>query len=527
VLEPGHIVEKYEVVRTLGEGGMAVVYLVRHTTLETLHALKVLTVTGKSLRERLVDEGRVQARLQHPNIVRVLDVVDVDGQPGLVMDYVDGPDLHDWITDHQPDPATAERLFRGVVAGVKAAHDQGLIHRDLKPANVLVATAPDGTLVPKVADFGLSKAIHGDEAGKGRTRSGMPMGTPSYMAPEQIRDAANVDARADLFSLGCILHELVAHDTAYDGDDAITIFNAVLADKREPLASLRPGVPTHLVKAVDACLVADRDQRVASCDDLFEVLEGQRTWPLPIPELPDLAVPTDRKTRMLVGSTLIAGGLIGLGGLAVVVVVGLWASGAGEVVTGPTTCSTSEGSRGWVRHTGLVPPGRGRTWRIPRDVDVHDEPPGEPHHDDISCLLPAGTRLTVGDRQGSWLEVRGEALALPEQEADEEAAVPEDVDEAPAPEPDDPAPAPHPCPGHDGLIGWANPRPFFLKQGATWTLMGAQEVYGARPTESNDWSTDHGVVCTLPSGTRVDLVQSPEKVKGSGQWVPVHASAIR
>ena len=87
-----------------------------------------------------------------------------------------------------------------------------------------------------------------------------------------------------------------------------------------------------------------------------------------------------------------------------------------EIVTGPTTCSASSGSRGWVRHTGLIPPGRGRTWRVPREVEVHDEPPGEPHHDDISCLLPAGTRLKVADKQGSWMEVLGENLTLPEPE---------------------------------------------------------------------------------------------------------------
>jgi hypothetical protein len=514
VLQSGAVVEKYEVIRPLGEGGMAMVYLVRHRTLQTLHALKVLTVTGKSLRERLVEEGRVQARLLHPNVVRVVDVVDVDGQPGLVMDYVDGPDLHDWIVEHQPDPAQAEALFRGIVAGVKAAHDQGLIHRDLKPANVLVATQPDGTLVPKVADFGLSKAVHGDAPGKGRTRSGMPMGTPAYMAPEQIRDAAHVDARADIFSLGCILHELVAHSTAFDGDDAITIFNAVLADQRTPLPAARPGVPKHLADTVDACLVADRDQRLASCDELLEVLAGRRTWPVPLP----VAVPPPPPAAtVLLGSGLAVAGLMGLASLGLVggaMLWWLWPQGGDE----PVWCSTSAGSRGWVRHPGLIPPGTGRTWRVPRETTVHDQPPGEPHHEVVSCLLPAGAELVVGERQGSWLEVMGEQLTLPEVEGPIE-------EEEPAAEPDDEQPLP--CAGHEGLVGWANPRPFAPKQGTLWVVRARQSVFADRPSESNGWSTAHDVVCTLPPGTRLQVDEAPVKVRGTGQWVPVYAEALQ
>ncbi|MCA9492747.1 MAG: protein kinase, partial [Myxococcales bacterium] len=134
MLEPGDIIERYEVLRALGEGGMARVVLVRHTTLGTRHAIKVLTLTGPSLKERLVEEGRAQALLRHDNVVRVSDVLEVEGMPALVMDYVDGPDLGRWIGETQPDPETAERVFRGIVAGVAAAHRAGRIHRDLKPA---------------------------------------------------------------------------------------------------------------------------------------------------------------------------------------------------------------------------------------------------------------------------------------------------------------------------------------------------------------------------------------------------------
>jgi len=319
VPNPGDQVEKYVVEALLGEGGMAAVYRVRHTTLDTLFALKVLTMSGKGLTERLVDEGKVQAGLRHPNVVRVVDVVDVDGQPGLVMDYVDGPDLDQWIREATPDPATAEQVFRGIVAGVQAAHAKGLIHRDLKPANVLLATEPDGRLVPKVADFGLSKAIVGD-TDRRKTRSGLPMGTPAYMAPEQIRDAANVDARADIFSLGCILHELVAHTPAYDGDDAVTIFNAVLDDARQPLATLQPAVPTRLARTVDRALVGERDHRLSSCDELLSVLDGSD---MGAPQRPDQgrALPSRTLAPALLGLGVVAGAAavvaLLLGGIAV------------------------------------------------------------------------------------------------------------------------------------------------------------------------------------------------------------------
>ncbi|MEQ1508423.1 MAG: protein kinase, partial [Myxococcota bacterium] len=149
VLADGETVERYTVASLLGEGGMAEVYLVHHVTLQTRHALKVLTLTGPTLHDRLVAEGRVQAQLRHSNVVAVTDVLDVKGMPALVMEYVDGPDLARWIRSHRPDAATAEALFRGVVAGVAAAHDAGHVHRDLKTANVLVATGPTGELVPK------------------------------------------------------------------------------------------------------------------------------------------------------------------------------------------------------------------------------------------------------------------------------------------------------------------------------------------------------------------------------------------
>ena len=215
------IEERYTVQGLLGRGGMASVYLVHDTRLQVDVALKVLHVPAAAIRDRLVQEGRIQAALKHPNVLNVTDIVDVDGCPGLVMELVLGPSL-DVLLAHCPlGAADAEALARGILAGVRAAHGAGVIHRDLKPGNVLLARVDDG-LVPKVADFGLVKLL-GPEGGSG-TRSGLPMGTPQYMAPEQIRGVGDIDQRADLFSLGALFYELFWGVKAFPGDDLLEVF---------------------------------------------------------------------------------------------------------------------------------------------------------------------------------------------------------------------------------------------------------------------------------------------------------------
>ncbi|MCO4745371.1 MAG: protein kinase [Proteobacteria bacterium] len=271
-LNPGTVVERYTVEGLLGQGGMAVVYKVRHNQLGTQHALKVLTMTSSSVRERLLQEGRVQASLRHPNIVSVTDVVTVQGAPGLVMEYISGPSLEDLLRETPLSVEQAEAVFRGIVAGVDYAHEHGLIHRDLKPANVLIEIRR-GKLIPKVTDFGLAKVLESD-GGLGRTRSGMTMGTPAYMSPEQIRDSKNVDQRADIFSLGAILYELLTREQAFDGPDLPSIFNRVLGSQYTPLLDKIPELPERLASAVARALETDRDQRLDSCTSLIAELDG-------------------------------------------------------------------------------------------------------------------------------------------------------------------------------------------------------------------------------------------------------------
>ncbi len=271
---PGTVVDnRYTVEAEIGRGGMAAVYRVRHVQLGTLAALKVLTLPAKSIQERLINEGRVQAALQHPNIVAVSDVVVHEGAPGLVMEYVRGPSLDDFLLRRRLTHDQADEIAVGILRGVGAAHSHGLIHRDLKPANIMLAITDHG-LVPKVTDFGLVKMILGETDGMSRTRSGVAMGTPSYMAPEQISDAKKVDARADLFSVGAILYELVSNVRAFDGDDMFKIFSSIVGGRFVPVDERVPGLPQRMVDAIHGALDPDLDKRIPDVQRLLDVWQG-------------------------------------------------------------------------------------------------------------------------------------------------------------------------------------------------------------------------------------------------------------
>jgi serine/threonine protein kinase len=271
-IAPGTQLGNYTVESILGEGGMAIVYRVTHNTLGTSNALKVLRLPTESIQKRLEQEGKVQAILRHPNIVAVTDMVSVHGSPGLIMEYVEGLSLEDLIIQHPLSVEQADLLATGILEGVAYAHGHGTIHRDLKPANILIDSSKKGLLTPKITDFGLAKLLSVG-GGTGNTHSGMTMGTPSYMAPEQIRDAKNVDERADVFSLGAILYELYTGQQCFQGD-IVTVFSSIAAQAYPHPRELKPGLPDRVYAAVEGALKANRDERIQSADALLDVLRG-------------------------------------------------------------------------------------------------------------------------------------------------------------------------------------------------------------------------------------------------------------
>jgi hypothetical protein len=274
MLSPGEVIEgRYEVEALLGQGGMAQVFRVRHLKLGSVHALKMLGLRRPGLTQRLLLEGRIQAQLRHPNVVAVTDVVEHNGQPGLMMEYVEHLPLDELIRGGQGlslDDALS--LFAQILAGTSAAHRAGVLHRDIKPANILLARTPRG-LVPKVSDFGLAKLTLGESSG---TLSGIPMGTPGYLAPEQATDAANVDARADIFSLGCVLFELLAGRPAFQEIDGTIAVTTTIERPPLPLERLRAGLPPHLVAAIYRSLEPDPARRFADCDAFAAALFPDR-----------------------------------------------------------------------------------------------------------------------------------------------------------------------------------------------------------------------------------------------------------
>ncbi len=239
---------RYVTERLLGRGGMASVWRVRHLHLGSAHALKVLHTTHPEIRARLLEEGRIQARLKHPNVVRVTDLVSLPAGVGLILDLVEGPDLRAWLDTGRPPLPLALEIAAGLLDGVAYAHDAGLIHRDLKPDNVLLEQGPEG-LIPRVADFGLALAL---AAGERHTRTGIAMGTPGYMPPEQYRDTASVDARADVFALGAILYELTCGQRPFGRGGPLELHQKAVAGAFAPPASLAPAQAAPLAALLSA-----------------------------------------------------------------------------------------------------------------------------------------------------------------------------------------------------------------------------------------------------------------------------------
>jgi len=275
-MEPGQLIDqRYEIIRLLGSGAMASVYEVRHTSLRSRHAIKILNpelAQSADLRNRFLSEGRIQAQLRHPNIVAVSDIV-TDPAPGLVMEYIAGGTLDEHLQESGPveEPDTVLALFLPILEAVGLAHQAGIVHRDLKPENILMDTDARGRPRPTVADFGIARVLEGAsiEGNKSQTRAGVQMGTILYMSPEQVR-GAEVDARSDIFALGAILYEIITGQVAFDAPSHyITMKRIVEGDlPTRAVGGLHPGLAACIRKA----LAVDPGERFASCEDFHDAL---------------------------------------------------------------------------------------------------------------------------------------------------------------------------------------------------------------------------------------------------------------
>ncbi|WP_437290409.1 protein kinase domain-containing protein [Sorangium sp. So ce406] len=273
---------KYRLVRVIGDGGMGSVYEARHEVLGTTVALKFLhpELSRRSgLVQRFLQEARVSAQIQSAHVVRVVDVDQTtSGLAFIVMEYLEGKTLQ----------ALYEELYRAgvrlayadaleyamqMLEGVEAAHRAGVVHRDLKPDNVIITRTSKGEPLIKLLDFGIAKLKVTGELDRGLTRPGVIMGTPEYMAPEQAYSADSVDARADIFSLGVIIFEMLAGRRPVGGDEPQQIAGAYLSGQISRLSDLAPEIAPALCAAVHRAMAASPPDRFATTAEFRSALE--------------------------------------------------------------------------------------------------------------------------------------------------------------------------------------------------------------------------------------------------------------
>ena len=277
----GSDIGHYKIIRLLGKGGMGEVYLADDTRLQRQVALKILSAdvaADPDRRERFAREARAAAALNHPNIVTIHSVEEVDGRSFLTLEYIEGRTLAEILP---PDGLPIDRILSIGIAladAVGAAHQRGITHRDLKPANVMMTS--DGRV--KVLDFGLAKLLEElQPAGeatlptKALTGEGRIIGTVAYMAPEQA-EGKTVDHRSDVFSLGVMLYEMAVGDRPFKGETQMSVLSSILRDTPPSITDLKHELPRDLAKIIRRCLAKDPEDRYQTAKDLRNDLRALR-----------------------------------------------------------------------------------------------------------------------------------------------------------------------------------------------------------------------------------------------------------
>jgi Tol biopolymer transport system component len=362
-LDAGHRVGPYRIAGLLGQGGMGDVYRATDVRLDRDVALKMMTYAGPldgGRVDRFLQEARVTASLDHPNIVKVFDVGMFEGRPYLVAELVDGETLRERLARGPLSPADACRLAVQIAKGLVAAHARGLVHRDLKPENIVI-TGPGAA---KILDFGIAKLAEDPLSRDGfSTLTGVLLGTAGYLAPEQITGAA-LDGRADLFAVGSMLFEMLTGERAFARAHVVDTLHAILHEP--PPDFLRSLVLPQLTAIVERLLEKDPESRFQSAADLAWALE-QLDVPAgdASPRLPAAGLPTHRLSARV---KVVAAALIIL-----TVIAGVW----------------------WLRPTGGPTPGPGPlaqfTWTLPEGVSLESAPVVAP---DQARLVFVGAEAT-------------------------------------------------------------------------------------------------------------------------------------
>jgi len=288
---------RYEILGLVGSGGMGTVYRARDSELDEVVALKLLrreVMDQSGMLDRFRQEVKLARRVTHRNVARTYDIGESEGDKFLTMEFVDGEALSARLTRDGALPLDAVvHVADGICAGLQAAHAAGIVHRDLKPDNVLLAR--DGRVV--LTDFGIARALF--DAGRAATM-GLALGTPAYMAPEQVEGASDLDERADVYALGAMLYECVTGERAWSGESIWALAAARLMQPPPDPRVKRPDLPTQAAELVLRCMARRREDRFASAAEVAAALASM-TMPAPrarpsVPPLAPAPIDADAKT---------------------------------------------------------------------------------------------------------------------------------------------------------------------------------------------------------------------------------------
>jgi eukaryotic-like serine/threonine-protein kinase len=318
---------RYEVLRRIGEGGMGAVYEAKHTLIGKHVAVKVLLEkfhAQSDLVARLLQEARLASSIGHENIVDVTDFGTTDdGRSFVVMEFLDGESLAELAMREAPLPIERSlRIARQVASALGAAHAKGIFHRDVKPENIYLVQRGDADFV-KVVDFGISKAVKpgGDEGPEAYrlTHTGLLLGTPLYMSPEQARGSEDLDHRVDIWALGVLLYECLTGEVPFHANNYLQIISQVLTHQPMPPSQLRPelGIPDAVEAVVMRAMEKDRALRYQTMAELERDLErllagDQNVGSLPLPEGVRAAAPRPALRRwplVLAAAAALVGGV--------------------------------------------------------------------------------------------------------------------------------------------------------------------------------------------------------------------------
>ncbi len=292
---------RYLVEGHIGKGGMATVYQARDLKHDRPVALKVLNPEVGAIlgAERFLAEIKVTATLQHPNLLTLIESGEANGLLYYVMPLLDGETLRARLTrEGQLSVDDAVRIAVGIGNALAFAHTRGVVHRDLKPENIMLQHGQ-----PVVLDFGIALAMR-NAGGTRLTQTGMSVGTPQYMSPEQAAGERDIDGRADIYALGALLFEMLTGEVPHTGPSAQVVFARMMTTEARAVTTVRPSVPSRVAEAVRRALSRAPEDRYATADEFVQALQPRSAGDLPARRTPTSSMPhiaSGHSTAMLVG----------------------------------------------------------------------------------------------------------------------------------------------------------------------------------------------------------------------------------